>query len=59
MMFSGDFAPLLHKHTRKLELLDAVSIAVDRIQRGFAPLQRQIANWEETHLPDNEVKLII
>lgn len=59
MMFSGDFTPLLHKHTRKLELLDAISIAVDRIQRGFAPLQRQIANWEETHLPDNEVKLII
>jgi hypothetical protein len=59
MMFSGDFAPLLHKHTRRLELLDAISVAVDRIQRGFAPLERQISDWQDTHLADEQVKLII
>jgi len=59
MMFSGDFSPLLHKHTRKLELLDAISVAVDRIQRSFAPLERQISDWQETHLMDEQVKLII
>jgi hypothetical protein len=59
MMFSGDFSPLLHKHTRKLELLDAISVAVDRIQRSFAPLERQIADWQETVLMDEQVKLII
>lgn len=59
MMFSGDFHPLLHKHTRKLDLIDSISIAVDRIQRGFAPLQRQVGEWQETFLPDTQVKLII
>src|ERR1043165_9702335 len=36
--FSGGFSPLLHKHTRNLELRDSISIAVDRIYRGFGQL---------------------
>lgn len=59
MAFSGDFTPLLHKHTRKLELYDAISVAVDRIQRGFEPLKRQVEMMRESVLTEEEVKLII
>lgn len=59
MAFSGDFTPMLHKHTRKLELYDAVSIAVDRIHRGFAPLEAQVKRMREIELADEQVKLII
>src|ERR1041385_4006878 len=41
MAFSGDFTPLLQKHTRNLELKDSISIAVARIQRGFDPLEKR------------------
>lgn len=59
MAFSGDFTPLLHKHTRNLELRDSISIAVDRIHRGFEPLQRQVQMMKERVLTEDEVKLII
>lgn len=59
MAFSGDFSPLLHKHTRKLELYDAISVAVDRIQRGFEPLKRQVETMRDSVLTEEEVKLII
>jgi hypothetical protein len=41
MALSGDFRPLLAKHTRSLELDDALSLAVDRIQRGIPPIREQ------------------
>lgn len=59
MAFSGDFTPLLHKHTRKLDLIDAISVAVDRIHRGFEPLKSQVQTMKESTLSEEEVKLII
>lgn len=59
MTFSGDFAPLLHKHTKKLELYDAISVAVDRIHRGFEPLKSQVQAMKDQTLTEEEVKLII
>lgn len=59
MAFSGDFTPMLHKHTRSLELKDAISIAVDRIHRGFEPLKAQVEAMRKQNLSDEEVKLII
>ena len=59
MAFSGDFTPMFHKHTRSLELKDAISIAVDRIHRGFEPLKTQVEAMHEQNLLDEEVKLII
>lgn len=59
MAFSGDFTPLLHKHTRNLDLKDSVSVAVDRIHRGFEPLKTQVAAMREQVLTEEEVKLII
>src|SRR5438445_13882931 len=45
MAFSGEFTPVLRKHTKNVELADLVSVGVDRIQRNFEPLQRQVESW--------------
>ena len=59
MAFTGDFTPLLHKHTRNLELRDSISIAVDRIHRGFDRLEEQIKGMQGFFLTDNDAKLLI
>lgn len=59
MAFSGDFTPMLYKHTRKLDLKDSVSIALDRIHRGFEPLKEQVEAMREMELEEDRVKLII
>jgi hypothetical protein len=42
MMFSGDFKPMLAKHTKHFDLTETLSIGVDRIQRGWQPLRERI-----------------
>lgn len=59
MAFSGDFTPLLHKHTKNLELRDSISIAVDRIHRGFRPLEARIRDMQEYWLTDNDARILI
>jgi hypothetical protein len=59
MAFSGDFTPLMHKHTNNLHLQDAVSVAVDRMHRGFEPLKRKVQQMRETTLSEQTVKLLI
>lgn len=59
MSFQGDFAPVFHKHTRKLDLLDVISIGVDKMQRSFAPLQVQIGEWQERIITDDTARLLI
>jgi hypothetical protein len=56
---SGVFTPVLAKHTKRLSLVDALSIGVDRMQRNFEPMRRQIETWKASQLPDAEAKLII
>ncbi|HYE74098.1 MAG TPA: hypothetical protein VEF04_12245 [Blastocatellia bacterium] len=59
MAFRGDFTPVLHKHTRRLELREVITLGVDRIQRGFEPLKKQIAFWQNYEVPDPFVKEVI
>jgi hypothetical protein len=59
MAFHGDFSPLLAKHTRRFSLLDALSLGVDRMQRKFGPMRRQVEAWKETQVSDQEAKLTI
>jgi hypothetical protein len=59
MAFSGDFTPVLHKHTKRLELVDMISVGVDKIQRNFEPLGRQIEEWRERELTTERAKLAI
>lgn len=59
MAFKGDFQPVLAKHSKKLNLIDLVSVGVDRIQRNFEPLQRMVTNWQRCIVDDMDAKLII
>ena len=56
MAFKGDFTPVLAKHSNRLNLVDLVSVGVDKIQRNFEPLSQQIRNWRECQLDDRSAK---
>jgi hypothetical protein len=57
-LVSGDFTPVLAKHTKSFNLVDTLSVGVDRIQRNFEPLQRQVETWRKTQITDATAKLI-
>jgi hypothetical protein len=59
MAFHGDFTPVLAKHTKRFSLVDAVSIGVDRMQRSFEPMQRQVEAWRASRIQDETAKLVI
>ena len=59
MAFHGDFTPVLAKHTKRFSLVDALSIGVDRMQRNFEPMRRQIEVWKLAQLSDDKAKLVI
>src|ERR1700737_2440906 len=45
MAFSGDFQPVLAKHSKHFRLLDALSIGVDQMQRNFDGMRKQGETW--------------
>jgi Domain of unknown function (DUF932) len=59
MAFSGDFQPVLAKHSKNFSLQSALSIGVDEMQRNFDPMRKQVENWRESQLTDSAAKLII
>src|SRR6267154_3286193 len=59
MAFHGDFTPVLAKHTKHLSLVDILSVGVDRMQRNFEPMRKQVEAWKGTRLPDETAKLVI
>ena len=50
--------PVLAKHTKSFNLVDTLSVGVDRIQRNFEPMQRQVESWRQTQIADAKAKLI-
>jgi len=52
-------ASVLAKHTKRFSLVDAVSIGVDRMQRSFEPMQREVEEWKESRIEDETAKLVI
>ena len=59
MSLAGDFKPLLAKHTKNLDLIESVSMGIDRIQRGWEPLRQAIQLKRETKLCTESAKLFI
>jgi hypothetical protein len=59
MMFEGEFKPMLAKHTKGLDLIESVSIGIDRIHRGFEPLSRSIKTKRLTRITDDEARVLI
>lgn len=42
MMFRGEFHPMLAKHSKNFDLIESVSMGIDRIQRQWDPLKDAI-----------------
>lgn len=59
MAFHGDFTPVLAKHSKNLNLVDVLAVGVDRMQRNFEPMRKQVEAWKGTRLPDESAKLVI
>ena len=58
MAFSGDFTPVLAKHSKSFSLIECVSVGVDKMQRNFEPMQRQVEQWRQAIITDERAKLI-
>jgi len=59
LAFQGDYRPVLAKHTKNFGLKDSLSIGVDRMQRNFEPMRKQVEAWKGTRLADESAKLVI
>jgi hypothetical protein len=59
LAFSGEFTPLMAKHSKNFSLLDSLAIGVDRMQRNFEPMRKQVEAWQETQISDDQAKLLI
>lgn len=54
------FTPVLAKHTRSFNLIDSLAVGVERIQRNFELMQRQVVeDWREAQISDERAKLIL
>jgi len=59
LAIKGMFTPVLAKHTKNLRLVDILSVGVDRMQRNFEPMRKQVEALKGTRLPDETAKLAI
>ncbi|MBZ5667188.1 MAG: hypothetical protein LAO30_21615 [Acidobacteriia bacterium] len=60
----GDFATgasttVLAKHSKSFSHIDCISVGVDRMQRNFEPMQRQVEHWRTQQLSAAAAKLTI
>ena len=57
LAFLGTFTPVLAKHTKHLTLVDIPSVEVDRIERSFEPIRKQVEAWRAGQLSHEATKL--
>ncbi len=53
------FTPVLAKHSKSFSLVDCISVGVDRMQRNFEPMRRQVKAWHRSELADVTAKVVI
>jgi len=46
LAFHGDFSPVTRKHTKNFDYVEVIGGAVDKMQRHFEPMRRQIDAWQ-------------
>jgi hypothetical protein len=59
MAFHGVFTPVLAKHSKSFSLIDCISVGVDRMQRDFEPMRKQVETWQRSELTDVTAKVVI
>lgn len=55
----GVFTPVLAKHSKSFSLIDCVSVGVDRMQRNFEPMRKQVEAWQRSELTAVTAKVVI
>jgi len=55
----GVFTPVLAKHSKSVLLIDCNSVGVDRMQRNFEPMRKQVEAWQRSELTDVTAKVVI
>jgi hypothetical protein len=55
----GVFTPVLAKHSKSFSLIDCISVGVDRMQRNFEPMRKQVEAWQRFELTDVTAKVVI
>ena len=59
LAFQGEYSPVLAKHSKNFSLEDSLSVGVDRMQRNFEPMRRQVETWRAQQLSTATAKLTI
>jgi len=59
LAFSGDFSPVLAKHSKHFSLQSALSVGVDDMQRNFEPMVKGVERWRNSQLSDVSARLLI
>jgi hypothetical protein len=50
---------VLAKHSKSFSLIDCISVSVDRMQRTFEPMRKQVEAWQRSELADVTAKVVI
>ena len=50
---------MLARHTKNFSLQDSLAVGVDRMQRNFEPMKRQVEEWREKQISTTAAKLVI
>jgi hypothetical protein len=53
------FTSVFAKHSKSFSLIDCISVGVDRMQRNFEPMRRQVEAWQRSELADVTAKIVI
>jgi len=49
----------LAKHSKSFSLTDSISVGVDRMQRNFEPMRKQVEAWPRFELTDVMANVVI
>lgn len=50
---------MLAKHSKSFSLIDCISVGVDRMQRSFEPMRKQVEAWQRRELTEVTAKVVI
>jgi hypothetical protein len=53
------FTPVLAKHSKSFSLIDCIAVGMDRMQRNFEPMWKQVEAWQRSELTDVTAKVVI
>jgi len=53
------FTPVLAKNSKSFSRIDCISVGVDRMQRNFQPMRKQVEAWQKSELTDVTAKVVI